>query len=53
MKEPKSFDPAYAKSVSKDVFVKQHEHLKGQFDLAAIWDHYNPKPEKTSNNTEK
>ena len=33
-----SFNKKYAQSVSKADFVKQHEHLKEQFDLGKEWD---------------
>jgi len=33
-----SFNKKYAQSVSKADFVKQHEHLKEQFDLGKEWE---------------
>jgi len=33
-----SFNKKYAQSVSKADFVKQHEHLKEQFDLGNEWE---------------
>ena len=45
-----SFNKDYARKVSKADFIKQHEHLKEQFDLGKEWEDLqekkNQKPEK-------
>lgn len=32
------FNKEWAKSVSKEDFVKVHEHLKDKYDLPKVWD---------------
>jgi len=32
------FKKSYARKVSKADFIKQHEHLKEQFDLGTEWE---------------
>lgn len=41
-----SFNKEYARKVSKADFIKQHEHLKEQFDLGKEWEKLQEKPEK-------
>lgn len=46
MSKYKEFTEAYAKSVTEDVFVKQHAHLADKFNLKEVWAHFNPKQPK-------
>jgi hypothetical protein len=45
MKKHKGFNHEYAKSVSRDEFIKQHAHLT-HVDLGGVWDEINDKPAK-------
>lgn len=40
-----NFNKEYAATVAKAQWVKEHEHLKDDFDLAAEWESVQPKKE--------
>lgn len=44
--DKKNFDKSYANEVSKDEFIKQHDHHKEEADLGAIWEELQDKKEK-------
>lgn len=43
----KSFNKEYAASVPKEQWIKEHDHLKDDFDLSSEWESAQPeKPTK-------
>jgi len=41
-----NFNPAWANKVSKEQFIKQHEHHADDVDLGAIWEELQSSPEE-------